>query len=71
MNKADSILKMYKYLSLLYVIIWVFMPLFECVNEHWLLLVADLQDQRFVVYDSLITMRLGVRGDLIQCVVTE
>jgi len=47
------------------------MPLFEYVDEHWLLLVGDLEVQKFVVYDSLITKRAGVPGDLIQCAVSE
>uniref|UniRef100_A0A7C8ZNM0 Ubiquitin-like protease family profile domain-containing protein n=1 Tax=Opuntia streptacantha TaxID=393608 RepID=A0A7C8ZNM0_OPUST len=45
----------------------VFMPLFECVDEHWLLLVGDLEVRKFLVYDSLQKKRPGVRGDLIEC----
>jgi len=47
------------------------MPLFECVDEHWLLLVVDLQHRKFEVYDSLTTRRPGVRGDLIKCAVSN
>lgn len=42
----------------------VFMPLFECVDEHWMLLVADLKRRQFVVYDSLLTKRAPTRTDL-------
>jgi len=47
------------------------MPLFECVDEHWLLFVGDLEVRKFLVYDSLQKKRSGVRGDLIECAVSE
>ena len=46
------------------------MPLYECVDEHWLLLVADVQHRNFQVYDSLTTTRSRVRGELITCAVS-
>ena len=42
----------------------VFMRLFECVDEHWMLLVADLKWRQFMVYDSLLTKRAPTRTDL-------
>ncbi|KAJ8431991.1 hypothetical protein Cgig2_005920 [Carnegiea gigantea] len=43
----------------------VFMPLFECVDEHWMLLVPNLRRQQFLVYDSLLTKRALARTDLL------
>ncbi|KAJ8442480.1 hypothetical protein Cgig2_022363 [Carnegiea gigantea] len=43
----------------------VFMPLFECVDEHWMLLVANLRWRQFLVYDSLLTKRALARTDLL------
>ncbi|KAJ8425455.1 LOW QUALITY PROTEIN: hypothetical protein Cgig2_018853 [Carnegiea gigantea] len=37
----------------------VFMPLFERVSQHWLLLLADVTNRRFLVYDSLQSKRDG------------
>ncbi|KAJ8420360.1 LOW QUALITY PROTEIN: hypothetical protein Cgig2_023216 [Carnegiea gigantea] len=38
----------------------VFMPLFERVSQHWLLLLADVTNRRFLVYDSLQSKRTKV-----------
>ncbi|KAJ8421205.1 hypothetical protein Cgig2_019168 [Carnegiea gigantea] len=42
----------------------VFMPLFECVDKHGLLLVGDLSRRRFFVYDILVTKRAPTRTNL-------
>ena len=41
------------------------MPLFECVDEHWMLLVANLRRRQFLVYDSLLMRRALARNDLL------
>ncbi|KAJ8452972.1 hypothetical protein Cgig2_014735 [Carnegiea gigantea] len=43
----------------------VFMPLFERVSQHWLLLLADVTNRRFLVYDSLQSKRDGPRQRLL------
>ena len=48
----------------------VFMPLFECVDEHRLLLVTDLSRRMFLVFDSLVTKRARARTDLVNSVVS-
>jgi len=46
------------------------MPLFECVDEHRLLLVTDLSRRMFLVFDSLVTKRARARTDLVNSVVS-
>ncbi|KAJ8423598.1 hypothetical protein Cgig2_030664 [Carnegiea gigantea] len=48
-----------------------FLPLFEAVDEHWMLFVADLKGRRFLVYDSLATKKAPSRTDLIQNAVSD
>ncbi|KAJ8420167.1 hypothetical protein Cgig2_000257 [Carnegiea gigantea] len=43
----------------------VFMPLFDSVCQHWLLLVADVKNRRFLTYDSLHSARDGARNQLL------
>ncbi|KAJ8437548.1 hypothetical protein Cgig2_017901 [Carnegiea gigantea] len=43
----------------------VFMPLFKCVDEHWMLRMANLRRRQFLVYDSLLTKRALARTDLL------
>ncbi|KAJ8430624.1 hypothetical protein Cgig2_021586 [Carnegiea gigantea] len=44
---------------------YVFLPFFESVSQHWLLLVADVNNRRFIVYDSLQCKRDGPRKRLL------
>ncbi|KAJ8446292.1 hypothetical protein Cgig2_005823 [Carnegiea gigantea] len=44
---------------------YVFMPLFESVSQHWLLLVVDVNNRRFIAYDSLQCKRDGPRKRLL------
>ena len=41
------------------------MPLFDSVWQHWLLLVADVKNRRFLTYDSLQYRRDGPRNQLL------
>ncbi|KAJ8426214.1 LOW QUALITY PROTEIN: hypothetical protein Cgig2_028304 [Carnegiea gigantea] len=50
--------------------VMVFMPLFECVDEQWLLLVLDLRQRRFLVYNSLLTKRAPTWTDLVTTAVS-
>ncbi|KAJ8431947.1 hypothetical protein Cgig2_000006 [Carnegiea gigantea] len=44
---------------------YVFMPLFDSVDDHWLLLVGDVKKQRFLVYDLLRSKRDAPRQQLL------
>ena len=46
------------------------MPLYECVDQHWLLLVADVTGQNFLVFDSLLRKRATARITLIESAVS-
>ncbi|KAJ8446520.1 hypothetical protein Cgig2_027482 [Carnegiea gigantea] len=47
---------------------YVFMPLLETSDGHWLLLVVDLREHFFLVYDSLSSQKAKSRRELVDTV---
>ncbi|KAJ8432413.1 LOW QUALITY PROTEIN: hypothetical protein Cgig2_013827 [Carnegiea gigantea] len=49
---------------------YVFMPQLETTDGHWLLLIADLQEHSFLVYDSLPSLAVKTRRELLDSTVS-
>jgi len=46
------------------------MPLYECVDQHWLLFVVNVQGRKFSVFDSLLRKEATAQATLIECAVS-
>jgi len=46
------------------------MPLYECVDQHWLLLVGDVAGRKFRVFDSLLRKAFAAQAILIESAVS-
>jgi len=46
------------------------MPLYECVDQHWLLLVGDVVERKFRVFDSLLRKASAAQALLIDSAVS-